>query len=36
MAAAALLKKAQQQINVQSLGLYNTVQDIENTVIKSQ
>ena len=31
----SFIEEGAQQINVQSLGLYNTVQDIENTVIKA-
>jgi cobalt-zinc-cadmium resistance protein CzcA len=32
----SFIEQGAQQINVQSLGLYNTVQDIENTVVKTQ
>jgi len=32
----SFIEQGAQQINVQSLGLFNTVQDIENTVIKTQ
>jgi cobalt-zinc-cadmium resistance protein CzcA len=32
----SFIEQGEQQVNVQSLGLYKTVQDIENTVIKTQ
>ncbi|MDR3737443.1 MAG: CusA/CzcA family heavy metal efflux RND transporter [Terracidiphilus sp.] len=32
----SFIEQGAQQINVQSLGLYRTVQDIENTVVKAQ
>jgi heavy metal efflux system protein len=32
----SFIEQGSQQINVQSLGLYSTVQDIENTVVKTQ
>jgi cobalt-zinc-cadmium resistance protein CzcA len=32
----SFIEEGTQEINVQSLGLYNTVQDIENTVVKAQ
>src|ERR1700689_276288 len=32
----SFIEQGTQQVNVQSLGLYNSVQDIENTVVKSQ
>ena len=32
----SFIEQGAQQINVQSLGLYQTIQDIENTVIKAQ
>ena len=35
-AGGSFIEQGSQQINVQSLGLYTTVQDIENTVIKTQ
>ncbi len=35
-AAAAFIEEGAQQINVQSLGLYTSVQDIENTVVKTR
>ena len=31
----SFIEEGAQQINVQSLGLYNSVEDIENTVVKS-
>ena len=30
------MRKAQQQVNVQALGLYTSVHDIEETVVKTQ
>ena len=35
-AGGSFIEQGAQQINVQSLGLYTSVQDIENTVIKTQ
>jgi len=35
-AGGSFIEKGEQQINVQSLGLYTNVKDIENTVIKTQ
>ncbi|MFC5863291.1 efflux RND transporter permease subunit [Acidicapsa dinghuensis] len=35
-AGGSFIEQGQQQINVQSLGLYTTSQDIENTLIKTQ
>ncbi len=32
----SFIEQGEQQVNVQSLGLYRTIQDIENTVIKTQ
>ena len=32
----SFIEQGTQQVNVQSLGLYNSIQDIENTVVKSQ
>src|SRR3984957_19505151 len=32
----SFIEQGSQQVNVQSLGLYNSVEDIENTVVKSQ
>ena len=32
----SFIEQGSQQINVQTLGLYSTVQDIENTVVKTQ
>jgi cobalt-zinc-cadmium resistance protein CzcA len=32
----SFIEQGSQQINVQSMGLYSTVQDIENTVVKTQ
>ena len=32
----SFIEQGEQQINVQSIGLYQTIQDIENTVIKTQ
>src|ERR1700679_2558511 len=32
----SFIEQGTQQVNVQSLGLYNSVEDIENTVVKSQ
>lgn len=35
-AGGSFIEKGEQQVNVQSLGLFNSVQDIENTLIKTQ